>query len=234
MTIYRNIRTGDETVRRRAGVSRSLVYADPALKARIIELRARRGGAGHAAPPLPARSIVSERSLRNDLALAQAGNRALRNDLDVRELGRVVRTQVLLRYLSEPALRETITAITNRVEAFHGFAGWLGFGAEDGVIAHNDPVYQEKLVQFNQLITNCALYSTAADITTVVNELVSHSHRVDPVDLATISPLITHTIRRFGDWHLDLTPPEPAGDVHLAIPIPTHPHPFSRGEAISA
>jgi hypothetical protein len=50
--------------------------------------------------------------------------------------------QVLLRYLSEPALRETITAITNRVEAFHGFAGWLGFGAEDGVIAHNDPAYQ--------------------------------------------------------------------------------------------
>jgi Tn3 transposase DDE domain len=137
-----------------------------------------------------------------------------------RELGRVVRTQVLLRYLSEPALRETITAITNRVEAFHGFAGWLGFGAEEGVIAHNDPVYQEKLVKFNQLIANCALYSTAADITTVVNDLVSDSHRVDPVDLATVSPLITHTIRRFGDWHLDLTPPEPGGDGHLAIPTP--------------
>ena len=34
-----------------------------------------------------------------------------------RELGRVVRTIVLLRYLSEPELREGITAITNRVEA---------------------------------------------------------------------------------------------------------------------
>jgi TnpA family transposase len=31
-----------------------------------------------------------------------------------RELGRVVRTQVLLRFLSEPALRETITVITSR------------------------------------------------------------------------------------------------------------------------
>ncbi|MCX5114944.1 hypothetical protein OOK13_42200 [Streptomyces sp. NBC_00378] len=29
-----------------------------------------------------------------------------------------------------------------------------------------------------------------------------------PDDLATISPLITRTIRRFGDWHLDLTPPK--------------------------
>ena len=26
--------------------------------------------------------------------------------------------------------------------------------------------------------------------------------------MAAISPLITHTIRRFGDWYLDLTPPE--------------------------
>jgi TnpA family transposase len=75
-----------------------------------------------------------------------------------RELGRVVRTVVLLRYLSEPALRATITAITNRAESFHGFADWLGFGAQGGVIAHNDPVYQEKLIKFNQLIANCVLY----------------------------------------------------------------------------
>ncbi|MGH3194101.1 MAG: Tn3 family transposase, partial [Streptosporangiaceae bacterium] len=34
----------------------------------------------------------------------------------LRELGRVVRTQVLLRFLSEPVLRETIGTITNRVE----------------------------------------------------------------------------------------------------------------------
>lgn len=62
-------------------MSRSLVYADPELKDRITELRARRGAAGPAAPPMPARSIVSERGLRNDLALTQADNRSLRNEL---------------------------------------------------------------------------------------------------------------------------------------------------------
>ncbi len=31
---------------------------------------------------------------------------------------------------------------------------------------------------------------------------------MDPDDPATVSPLITRTIRRFGDWHLDLTPPK--------------------------
>jgi hypothetical protein len=85
-----------ETVRRRAGVSRSLVYADAELKTRITELRARQGGAGPAAPAMPARSIVSERSLRNDLAMAQADNRTLRTELDKlrRRLGVAVATEL--------------------------------------------------------------------------------------------------------------------------------------------
>ena len=63
------------------------------------------------------------------------------------------------------------------------------------------------------------VYSTALDITATTNGLVAAGHPVDPVDLATVTPLITHTVRRFGDWHLDLTPPEPGGDGHLAMPI---------------
>lgn len=85
-----------ETVRRRAGVSRSLVYADAELKTRITELRARQGATGPATPPMPARSLVSERSLRNDLALAQADNRYLRTELDKlrRRLGTAVAAEL--------------------------------------------------------------------------------------------------------------------------------------------
>jgi hypothetical protein len=86
------------------------------------------------------------------------------------------------------------------------------------------------LIKFRE----CALYSTACDITTVVNELVPTGQLIDPDDLATISPLITHTIRRFGDWHLDLTPPEPGGDGHLAVPIDGHPRAAGTSRAISA
>jgi TnpA family transposase len=92
-----------------------------------------------------------------------------------------VRTIVLLRYLSEPELREGITRITNRVEAFHGFSKWLMFGG--GVLADNDPDHHEKIVKFNELLANCAIYST---------------------------------IRRFGDWVLDLNPPAETVDEHLA------------------
>ena len=51
----------------------------------------------------------------------------------------------------------------------------------------------------------------------MLNQLIGQGWNIDPDDAATISPLITHTIRRFGDWHLDLTPPEATGDGHLAL-----------------
>jgi TnpA family transposase len=42
-----------------------------------------------------------------------------------RELGRVVRTVFLLRYISDRPLRGQITATTNKVEAYNGFTKWL-------------------------------------------------------------------------------------------------------------
>jgi TnpA family transposase len=70
-----------------------------------------------------------------------------------REVGRVIRTVQLLRYLSDPALRRRVTAATNKTEAFNGFSQWIGFGNR-GVIADNDPVEQEKAMKFNSLLTN--------------------------------------------------------------------------------
>ena len=43
---------------------------------------------------------------------------------------------------SNAQLREHITATTNKVEAYNGFARWLTFGGE-GVIDTLDPVEQE-------------------------------------------------------------------------------------------
>ncbi|MBE3009886.1 hypothetical protein IL992_11885 [Microbispora sp. NEAU-D428] len=39
------------------------------------------------------------------------------------------------------------------------------------------------------------------------NAIAADGHPVDLDDMATISPYITHVIRRFGDWILNLTPP---------------------------
>lgn len=99
-------------------------------------------------------------------------------------IGRAVRTITLLRYLSDPDLREQITQVTNRNESFHNFADWLMFGGP--LIGHNDPGYQEKIIKFNELLANCVIYSTAQDITDAAD-----GHPVDLDDLATVSPYIT-------------------------------------------
>jgi TnpA family transposase len=134
---------------------------------------------------------IRENKLSSVTLLRRLGNHSRKNRIyrAFRELGRAIRTITLLRYLSEPELREQITQVTNRNEAFHGFADWLMFGGK--LIGHNDPDHQEKVVKFNELVANCVIYSTACDI--------------------------TDTIRRFGNWTLNLTPPNQAPTTRLDL-----------------
>ncbi|MUN41698.1 Tn3 family transposase [Actinomadura sp. NEAU-AAG5] len=62
---------------------------------------------------------IREGKISSSVLLRRLGNESRKNRIykAFRELGRVTRTIVLLRFLSEPELRESITAITNRVEA---------------------------------------------------------------------------------------------------------------------
>lgn len=55
------------------------------------------------------------------------------------------------------------------------------------LIGHNDPDHQERVVKFNELLANCAIYSTALDITDVANGLAAEGYPVDTDDLATIT-----------------------------------------------
>lgn len=160
---------------------------------------------------------IRENRMSSVTLLRRLGNHSRKNRLyrAFRELGRAIRTITLLRYLSEPQLREQITQVTNRNEAFHGFADWLMFGGK--LIGHNDPDYQEKVVKFNELLANCVMYATACDITDAANAIAAEGELVDPADLATISPYITHTVRRFGSWTLNLTPPDRAPTTRLDL-----------------
>ena len=85
------------------------------------------------------------------------------------------------------------------------------------LIGHNDPDYQEKAIKFNELLANCVMYSTALDITDAANHIAAEGQSVDPDDLATVSPYITHTVRRFGNWALNLTPPDHEPNTRLDL-----------------
>ncbi|MER6527305.1 transposase [Streptomyces sp. NPDC001508] len=116
-----------------------------------------------------------------------------------REVGRVIRTVQLLRYLTDAPLRRRVTAATNKVESFNRFSQWVGFGNQ-GVIADNDPVEQEKAMKFNSLLTNAVIFHNALDIAEIVRQLLEEGWEIDPEDLTHISPYLTEHIKRFGEY----------------------------------
>ncbi len=133
-----------------------------------------------------------------------------------REVGRVMRTITLLRYISDPELREQVTAETNKVESYNEFADWLRFGKD--IIERNDPAQMEKILKFNTLVANCVMFHTALDMMAAVRELVADGWAIDPDDLASVSPYITERVLRFGEYMTDgLTTPPEAFDPHLEL-----------------
>jgi TnpA family transposase len=119
-----------------------------------------------------------------------------------REVGRVMRTIALLRYLADPALRARVTAATNKAEAYNGFSQWLRFG-NHGMLADNDPAEQEKKIKFGSLLANLVVFHTAVDMMAVIRALIAEGWTVTAEDLAQLSPYLTEHIRRFGAYATD-------------------------------
>ena len=132
-------------------------------------------------------------------------NRDSRLYLAARELGGVVRTLFLLDWISNAALRQSVTATTNKVECYHGFAKWLSFGGE--IIAENDPDEQQKHVRYNDLLASAVILQNAIDMTRIVEGLQREGWRISDEDLASFSPYLTAGIQRFGEYRLDLDRP---------------------------
>jgi TnpA family transposase len=153
--------------------------------------------------------------------LRKLGNESRKNRLyqAFRELGRVVRTVFLLQYLSDPEMRKRITEMTNKVESYNGFAGWLFFGGE-GIIAENDPEEQEKIIKYNDLVANAVIFQNVVDISHVLGELKAEGYPVRREDVAAMSPYLTQHIKRFGDYFIDLSePPRPLAESALLLSL---------------
>jgi TnpA family transposase len=119
------------------------------------------------------------------------------------EVGRVIRTIFLLRYVANPRLRRQVNTVTNQMESYNGFSKWLFFG-DDGTIKHNDPIEQEKRIKYNDLISNLVILHNLIDMTEVLQQLRQEGYAVNPQTLARISPYLTVHIRRFGEYIIDM------------------------------
>lgn len=144
--------------------------------------------------------------------LRKLGNYSRKNRLyqAFRELGRVIRTAFLLRYITDLELRRVIQAATNKSEAFNRFVQWLLFGGE-GRIAENDRDRQRKLIKYNHLVANCLIFHNVYAQTRILHQLVEEGHKLDDDTLSRLSPYITEHVNRFGMYtlNLDRVTPEP-------------------------
>lgn len=127
--------------------------------------------------------------------------------LALRELGRVIRTIFLLKFVSDPVLRRGIYAANNKIESFNGFSHWIFFG-DDGIIKPRDPVEYEKRIKYKDLIANAIMLHNVADMTDILHELSRDGHHITKDAVATLSPYLTEHIKRFGEYFImDTTPP---------------------------
>ncbi len=126
------------------------------------------------------------------------------------ELGRVLRTGFLLRYISDQQLRSTIQGATNKSEALNRFLKWIFFGGE-GVITENSRDEQRKAIKYNHLVANCLIFHNLCSLTRLVQKLEQRGEPVPEDAIASISPYLTEHINRFGDYilNLDRKPPQP-------------------------
>lgn len=138
--------------------------------------------------------------------LRRLGSASRKNKLyfAFRELGRVIRTMFLLRYINDPELRRTIHAETNKAEEFHQFAGWAFFGSE-GIMAENVRHEQRKVVKYNHLVANMIILNNVHRMSKVLRDMHDRSEFEITADvLAGLSPYRTIHINRFGDYLMDL------------------------------
>lgn len=137
--------------------------------------------------------------------LRKLGNYSRKNRLYrvFREVGRAVRTEFLLRFLSNQELRTRITATTNKAESYNGFSDWLFFGGE-GVLSDTDPEEQEKRMKFKELLTNSVIVQNAADLTEVLRSLAAEGYTLRREEVSQLSPYLTAHVKRFGDYIIDL------------------------------
>ncbi len=171
----------------------------------------------HWADLMRAAMSIREGKLNSVTLMRRLSSRSRKNHLyrAFREVGRAVRTTVLLRYLADAKLRARVDAATNKAETYNGFTQWLRFASD--VIERNDPAEQEKLVKFTNLLTNVVMFHTALDLTEVIRGLISEGWQISASDIASLSPYLTKHIRRFGAYATDELHTPPGGyDPHLA------------------
>ena len=104
------------------------------------------------------------------------------------QLGRLMKTLHILRYIQEEPLRDAIQLQLNRGEFRHILAKWLFFANQGGFRSGD---YEEVMNKASSLslLSNAVLVWNTVHIASIVDQLRAAGHEVRDGDLARVSPL---------------------------------------------
>jgi TnpA family transposase len=119
-----------------------------------------------------------------------------------RELGKVVRSAYLLKYLRKPALRRTVNHATTVNERFNDFIQFVTFGNK-GMIAKNSRDEQRKIIKYGHLVANLLIFMNVHDQSSIMNQLIQEGHVITPDMAAGLAPYRESNINRLGAYFLD-------------------------------
>lgn len=118
------------------------------------------------------------------------------------ELGNVIRTGFLLEWIGSRELRQEITANTNKIESYNGFAKWLSFGGD--VIAVNEPDEQQKRLRYNDLVASALILQNTVNMMRTLGNLRHEGWQITENDVSFLSPYQVAHVKRFGEYSLKL------------------------------
>jgi TnpA family transposase len=133
------------------------------------------------------------------LASCTAKNRFYRAN---RDLGRIIKTEFLLSYLSEPPLRSRIRKGLLKVEQLHALARDVYYGRR-GRINARELHEQMNSCSCITLILACVIYWQAKEISRVVRWCKPENDAVDVALLEHVSPIEWDNVILYGQYVLD-------------------------------
>jgi len=147
---------------------------------------------------------IQEGRIAPSVILRRLGNHSSKNKLyfAFKELGKVVRSTYLLKYIRKPGLRRKVNHATTISEAFNRFIQFVTFGKQ-GIITENTRDQQRKIIKYGHLIANALIFMNVYDQSNVLNELVREGYKITPEIAKLLSPYKTEDMNRFGAYFLD-------------------------------
>jgi len=121
----------------------------------------------------------------------------------LRELGRLFKTDFILRYYAEPHLRRRIHVGLNRMEAFNGLMRHLFFGRQ-GQNWERDLEHQANRASALTVLANAVVLWNSVQQTRVIKLLRAEGYKPEPQDFQRISPYAHEHVLPYGQYIFDM------------------------------